>query len=183
MYLPYMSVLFLCAVLLTYREKTIVSAFVGVFLMINGYYFFHRALHLAQKTSLNLHLTIHHQKHNKLHRYVELFIDMIFELIIVAGVPIISQSLFNDWIIPYSIIWFICIAFALNHILNYSFLFSKHHTAHHLTESTNFYPDFMDHLFRTNSGPEHEDMTQQIPSLVQSCIITHFLKVYFQWKE
>ena len=183
MYVPYIILLYIFSVILTYPERTLVSAFVGLFLMINGYYFFHRALHILPKSMFNLHITIHHQKHHSLNRYVELFIDMIFEILIVCGVPLISQSLSNDWIIPYSIIWFVSLAFSLNHIFNYSFLFSKQHTAHHLSESTNFYPDFMDHIFGTNYDKEYEDMNQQIPSLIQACIITHFAKAYFQWKE
>jgi hypothetical protein len=116
-------------------------------------------------------------------RNAELLIDFVFELLFAAGVPYIIQDYIGVHYIPTSILIFMALAFALNHILNYSFLPSEKHKKHHTMKDVNFYPDFMDHLFGTNSDPEYEDMTQQIPSLIQACILTHFMKAYFQWKE
>jgi hypothetical protein len=116
-------------------------------------------------------------------RNAELIIDFIFEVSFAAGLPYLVQTYTGVRYIPTSILVFVALAFALNHILNYSFLPSEKHRNHHIMENVNFYPDFMDHLFGTNSDPEYEDMTQQIPSLIQACILTHFLKAYFQWKD
>jgi len=173
MYTPYLLVLLLCELLI---NKTVGYSIVMIF----WYYFSHQFLHVIP--DFNLHTIVHHNHIFNISREFELLLDFIFECIFIIGFPVLFQYFFVT-VLPTSIIVFIGIAFALNHILNYSFLPSEKHIAHHLNSTVNFYPDFMDHLFETNSDPKYEDMTQHIPSLVQACIIVHFVKAYFQWKD
>ena len=171
MYSVYLIVLLLCQSLL--HTGTWLSFFLYPALMFHWYYASHQVLH--HFPTINLHTLFHHDHLVKLDRNVELFIDFLAELAYLIGIPLIFQWFFQIQIVPTPIIIFISLAFALNHILNYSFLPSDKHRAHHLNDRVNFYPDFMDHLYSTNSDAEYEDMTQHIPSLVQSCIIVHFV--------
>ena len=166
--------------ILVYSQRTFIDVNMGLLLMILWYHGYHRMLHVV---TANLHFAFHHHHLVKMSRNMELIIDFIVETLTVILIPYLIQRNYNSSLIPFSTMVFVSLAFSLNHILNYSFFPSKKHTTHHLSESTNFYPDFMDHLFNTNSDPEYEDMTQHIPSLVQACIITHFAKAYFQWKD
>jgi hypothetical protein len=166
MYSPYIVTALVFGSILVRPERTFVSVFVGSSIFVTWYYFFHRLLHIML---YNLHFAFHHRHMITISRELELLFDFLFETVHVVYFPYLVQRMFNINLIPFSVMVFISLAFGLNHIVNYSFLPSKKHTAHH--------------IFKTNSDPEYEDMIQQIPSLVQACIITHFAKAYFQWKD
>jgi hypothetical protein len=180
MYFAYNTLFLLFGLLLVYPERSFVNVLLSVAVFPFWYYFFHRSLHIFE---YNLHKIFHHDHFFPISRNEELIIDFVFEVLVVIGIPYLIQEYLGFHYIPISILMLGSLAYGLNHILNYSFLPSQKHRNHHIMENVNFYPDFMDHLFGTNSDPEYEDMIQHIPYLVQACIITHFLKAYFQWKD
>jgi len=180
MYSAYGTVMLLFGFLLVYPGRSFLTVLLSVVVFSFWYYLFHISLHWFP---YNLHKCFHHDHTVPISRNTELIIDFIFEVLFAGGLPYLIQTYIGVRYIPTSIIVFVALAFGINHILNYSFLPSEKHRNHHIMENVNFYPDFMDHLFGTNSDPEYEDMTQQIPSLVQACVLTHFLKAYFQWKD
>lgn len=154
---------------------------VQVFLVYLSYYCIHRFV--LHNMSFNPHVYVHHYKYFQVHRYVELGIDFLFEMFSFAVVPLLLQYWLNIWIVPPTIVILITLFLSFGHLFNYSLLGSDIHKAHHTDSTTNFGPDFMDHLLGTNASPEYEDTLQHIPALVQACIVTHFAKAYFQWKD
>ena len=89
----------------------------------------------------------------------------------------------NIWLIPPTILVFMFTTFGISHLFIYSILGSDIHTDHHIDSSKNLAPDFMDHLFETNSQYDYEDMNQHIPCIVMAALVVHFAKLYFQWKD
>jgi len=154
---------------------------IQVFLVYLYYYLYHRfVLHVFD---INLHVYVHHYKYFQIPRYLELIIDFLFEIFSFAGTLTLLQYFLNIWFIPPSIISIVILTLSLSHLFNYSILGSEIHKAHHENPTKNFGPDFLDHIFGTNASEEYEDSIQHIPYLVQACIITHFAKLYFQWKD
>jgi hypothetical protein len=152
-----------------------------VFFVYLYYYLYHRfVLHVFD---INLHVYVHHYKYFHIPRYLELIIDFLFELFSFGGTLLFLQYYFDTWLIPPSVVSIVVLTLSLSHLFNYSLLGSEIHKAHHEDPTKNFGPDFLDQLFGTNAGPEYEDSVQHIPYLVQACIITHFAKAYFQWKD
>jgi hypothetical protein len=89
----------------------------------------------------------------------------------------------NTWLIPPTILFFMFTTLGISHLFSYSILGSDIHRDHHLDSTKNFGPDFIDHLFGTNSKYYYEDMNQHIPCAVMGALIVHFAKLYFQWKD
>lgn len=147
------------------------------------YYFMHRfIIHGLPSSLLNIHLYNHHDKQLHVHRSLELFLDFMAELSWTLPL-LILQYISGVWIVSPSILVFVFLLITISHILNYSILGSQIHYKHHMDPTKNFGPDVMDHLFGTNSEKEREDILQHVSSLVMSCILVHFSKVYFQWKD
>jgi hypothetical protein len=173
--------------LLVYPDRTWNSSFTGLSLMTIAYNILHRFMHYLPTTGiigwLNFHVTVHHNKRVLLPRWLELVIEFIFEFSITLCIPVFYAVLSGEWVIPFSIILFTSIFFAMNHVLFYSLLPSDFHEKHHRNTHVNFIPDYLDHLFGTNADETYEDMNQQIPLILISALITHFAKVYFQWKD
>jgi len=156
------------------------NTIVQVFITYLFYYSFHRfVLHVLD---INPHVYVHHFKYFQIPRSVELCIDFVFEVISFGGIPLAIQNLTGLWLVSPSVIILVVLTLSLSHLFNYSILGSEIHKAHHLDMTKNFGPDFLDQLFGTNAA-EYEDSFQHIPYLVQACIITHFAKAYFQWKD
>jgi hypothetical protein len=161
----------------------ILRASIQVGISILYYYFMHRfIIHGLPSTFLNIHLYNHHDKQLHVHRNLELFIDFIAELSWCLPL-LVLQYVSGVWIVSPSILVFVFLLITISHILNYSILGSQIHYKHHQDSTKNFGPDVMDHLFGTNSEKEREDVLQHVSSLVMSCIVVHFSKVYFQWKD
>jgi len=175
----------LCGIILVYPERGINSASTGLTLMTLGYNIGHRILHWLPTDgimgSLNLHVWLHHNKLWDVSRFVELVLEFIFEFVVVSSIPVLIMVVTNEWVIPFSIILFCSLFFAMNHVLFYSILPSNVHQKHHKDNTINFIPDYLDHLFGTNADSEYEDMTLQVPLLVISCLVVYFSKAYFKW--
>jgi hypothetical protein len=70
------------------------------------------------------------------------------------------------------------------HIINYSiFHTSEKHIKHHITSNKtlspqNYGPDFIDHIFGTNSDEEFENYNHILPNILISFIITYYIYEY-----
>ena len=156
-------------------DNSLICISVEMALVTLFYYFFHRFM--FHNIPLNPHLTVHHEKQFNISRYLELTIDFTSETLILGAI-LLSVQVFTP-----SVVILLLLFFGITHLFIYSILGSATHKKHHEDPTKNFGPDFLDHLFGTNAGPEYEDILQNIPCLVQACIITHFAKGYFQWKD
>jgi hypothetical protein len=99
------------------------------------------------------------------------------------AIPLLVQYLFNDWIIPFSVILLLSMTYTSYHLYNYSILGSKHHGQHHKDHTVNFSPNFLDHLFNTNFDDEHENLDSGIVNAVVCTLLTLWLKQYFKWSD
>ena len=171
----------ICAVIVTFPDRTPMSALLGGGLMALNYYFSHRFLHLFPGP-LNFHLNLHHEKAG-LPRWLELALECILEFIYFMFFPLLFQTLFNDWIIPFSVILLLSMTYTSYHIYNYSILGSKDHSRHHMNPEVNFSPNFLDHLFSTNFDEEHEDLNPGIVNVIACTLIVLYLKRYFGWTD
>jgi hypothetical protein len=168
-----------CAVIVSFPDRSVISALLGGGLMAVNYYFSHRLLHMFPGC-LNFHLNIHHSS-KWIPRSLELLLEGTFELFYFMMIPLILQYVFNDWVIPFSVILLLSLTYTTYHIYNYSIVGSKHHSDHHKDFTKNFSPNFMDHLFETNHDEEHEDLNPGITNVVISTLIVMILKHYFKW--
>jgi hypothetical protein len=171
----------ICSVIVTFPDRSPMSALLGAGLMAVNYYFSHRLLHLAPG-SLNFHLNMHHEKLG-LPRWAELLIEGILEFFYFMFFPIILQATYKDWIIPFSVIVLLSMAYTYYHIYNYSILGSKDHQRHHMNPEKNYSPNFLDHLFETNFNEEHEDLNPGIVNVIACTLATLYLKRYFGWTD
>jgi hypothetical protein len=171
----------ICAVIVTFPDRTPMSALLGGGLMALNYYLSHRFLHLFPGP-LNFHLNLHHEKAG-LPRWLELALECILEFVYFMFFPLLFQTLFNDWIIPFSVILLLSMTYTSYHIYNYSILGSKDHSRHHMNPEVNFSPNFLDHLFSTNFDEEHEDLNPGIVNVIACTLIVLYLKRYFGWTD
>ena len=85
------------------------------------------------------------------------------------------QEITNIHIVPNKTLLLSATLFTSVHIITYSIVGSKKHALQHLNPECNFGPDFVDHVFGTNSDNTFEDMTHYIPNTL---IITSVLYFY-----
>jgi len=171
----------ICAVIVTFPDRSPMSAMLGAALMGLNYYFSHRLLHCIPGP-FNFHLILHHEKIG-LPRWLELTLEGILEFLYFTLFPVMFQTIFNDWIIPFSVILQVSMMYTSYHIYNYSILGSKSHAAHHKNSETNFGPIFIDHLLSTNADDEHEDLNPGILNVVACTLVVLYLKRYFGWTD
>jgi hypothetical protein len=145
------------------------------------YYMSHRFL--FHGFLLNPHITVHHEKQFPISRCLELSIDFLSETILLGSGFLFLQYLTSFWFVSPSVLMMVLLAPGISHVFIYSILGSDTHKKHHEDPTKNFGPDIVDHIFGTNADSEIEDSVQHVPCLVQACIITHFAKAYFQWKD
>ena len=171
----------ICAIIVSFPDRTPVSGLLGGCLMATNYYFSHRLLHLFPGF-LNFHLNLHHDKVG-LPRWLELTLEGICEVFYFMLIPLIVQYLSNDWIIPFSVILLLSMTYTTYHIYNYSVVGVEAHSRHHKDPTVNFSPNFMDHLFDTNFDEEHEDLNPGIINVLLCTLATLYLKRYFKWTD
>ena len=97
--------------------------------------------------------------------------------------PLLFQTVFGDWIIPFSVILLLSMTYTSYHIYNYSIVGSKDHSRHHMNPEVNFSPNFLDHLFSTNFDEDHEDLNPGIVNVIVCTLIVLYLKRYFGWTD
>jgi hypothetical protein len=170
-----------CSIIVCFPDRTPMSAILGSCLMAANYYFSHRLLHLLPGC-YNFHLNLHHDKVG-LPRWLELTLEGIFEVIYFMLFPILIQSMFNEWIIPFSVILLLSLTYTSYHIYNYSILGVDAHSKHHQHPDKNYSPNFMDHLFSTNYDDQHEDLNPGMLNVIVCTLITVYLKYYFKWTD
>jgi glucan phosphoethanolaminetransferase (alkaline phosphatase superfamily) len=125
---------------------------------------------------------MHHEKLG-IPRWAELAIEGILEFFYFMFFPVIFQATYKDWIIPFSVIVLLSMAYTSYHIYNYSILGSKDHQRHHMNPETNYSPNFLDHLFDTNFNEEHEDLNPGIVNVIACTLATLYLKRFFGWTD
>jgi hypothetical protein len=174
-------------IVLVYPARSWNIALVGIILMTIAYNLIHRGMHQLPDNGflgfLNPHIQIHHNKKYNVPRAVELIIEFIYEMAVTISIPVVIGYVSGEWVVPFSIILYTSLYFAFNHVVFYSLLPSKKHEIHHGNTSVNYIPDYLDHLFGTASDETYEDMNAQIPIILISAIIVHFMKGYFKWTD
>jgi len=175
-------VLFVFTVLVSYPERSPLSAGIGLMIMYTWVYFSHRVIHMLPTSVLNLHVYVHHQHEAPIDRRIELFIEAIHDLFMSLNVLLI-QSLVGIHIVPTSVILFYGILYTSVHIVNYSLVGNETHRGHHKNMYTNYGPDTMDHLFGTSGDGVWEDLTPITMNAVMVAPIVLGLKELFHWKK
>jgi hypothetical protein len=143
-------------------------------------YFIHRLYHILPSTGIfryiNIHLSLHHDHEKVLPRPLELVLET-FQNAIWFGILYVLQELTDIHIVPTSIIVFALLVYSSVHIINYSVFGSEKHRQQHLLPNVNFGPDFLDHIFGTNSDPEFENMAHFIPNCILSCLAIKYWRL------
>jgi len=177
-YIPLLIVNSLCSSILELNRIPILQLFTGCMFIYFWSYFIHRLHHNLPKSGiffyLNPHMSLHHEIVKILPRWLELIIETfqdIFWFLILYGI----QELLNIHITPPSIIILAGITYTTTHVINYSMFGSDKHRDQHMNPNNNFGPDFLDHLFHTNSDKEFEDMAHLIPNTIFSFLISYYL--------
>lgn len=186
-YVPHLITYVLFGFLLVFQERSWNTVNASLTLMTISYNLLHRILHLLPTDGplgfLNLHLRLHHEKLYGVPRWLELTLEFLFEMFITVSIPMIAGALSGDWIVPPSLILYVALFFAFNHCVYYSVLSSDKHRIHHGNMTVNFIPDYLDHLFGTNSDPSYEDMNQHIPISIVSALLVWAGKCWIGWRD
>jgi hypothetical protein len=153
-------------------------------------YFVHRSIHYLPIDTciyyINLHLRLHHEKKGYISRFIELSIETIQQVIWFI-VYAIFQYILDIQIVSNTALLFMAILYTSTHTINYSLLGSNvtksyKHESHHKNPNVNYSPDFMDHIFGTNSDSTLENMSHTIPNILCSFVLVYFLKsLYPNW--
>lgn len=176
-YAPVLYVTYLCSLYLE-PATPLLQLRTGCIFIWYWAYFIHRLYHILPCTGIfryiNIHLSLHHAHEKVMPRALELALET-FQNAIWFGILYVLQELSDIHIVPTSIIVFSVLVYTSVHIINYSVFGSEKHRLQHLHPDTNFGPDFLDHVFGTNSDPEFENMAHFIPnSILASLAIKHF---------
>jgi len=107
---------------------------------------------------------------------IELFVNIMFFVLFYF-----IQTFLRIDFVPEIIIFYFGFIYVTIHVINYSlFNISQKHVIHHTsynknTKLYNYGPDFVDHLFATNSSAEFENYDHLIPNGLISFLITYYL--------
>lgn len=180
-YLPMSIVTTTCSLFLEYQYTPFIHIMTGALFSWYWAYGIHRIHHSIPSTGifyyLNPHISIHHSDTKVLPRWLDLTIECLQNM--AWFVPLyILQEVSNIHIVPNSIIALSLLVYASVHYINYSLFESKKHIAQHLNPHINYGPDFLDHIFGTNSDDEFEDMSHFIPNCILSTLLIHYIR---QW--
>jgi sterol desaturase/sphingolipid hydroxylase (fatty acid hydroxylase superfamily) len=177
-YSPLLIVTLLCSLILELSTTPILQLFTGFMFIYLWSYFIHRIDHNLPTDGifyyLNPHISLHHEMVKRLPRWVELIIEGLQDLGIFYLLYYI-QELLDIHITPTSIIFLVAISYTTTHIINYTMFTSDTHRDHHIHKNVNYGPDFLDHIFGTNSDKGFEDMSHMIPNIIVSFLITYWL--------
>jgi len=160
-YLPISIVTTVCSLFLEYQYTPFIQIITGSMFSWFWAYGIHRIHHSIPSTGLfyylNPHISIHHSHVKVFPRWLDLSIECLQNM--AWFIPLyILQELTDIHIVPNSIIALSLLVYASVHYINYSLFESKKHIAQHLNPHINYGPDFLDHIFGTNSDEEFEDI-------------------------
>jgi len=180
----------LCLFILQYDTYSTLHILTSSLYLWMGVYFVHRIIHYLPFDTciyyINLHLRLHHERKGFVSRAVELFIETTQQLIWFF-IYAIAHYMLNIHIVSNAAVLFMAILYTSTHIINYSLLGSEitgsyKHEGHHKNSNVNYSPDFMDHIFGTNSDSTLENMSHTIPNIIGSFLIVYTLKsLYPNW--
>lgn len=173
-YFPVNLVTGLCCLYLEYGKTPILHLMAGGSFTWFWAYWIHRLHHNLPSTGigfyLNPHISIHHSHEKLLPRWLDLFIETIHNIVWFFFLYIL-QELTQIHIVPTSIIVLSMLVYSSVHVINYSMFGSEKHRRQHEIPDSNYGPDFLDHVFGTNSDPELEDMSHFIPNSILSTLL------------
>lgn len=178
-YVPQVFIFSICSIILEYPTTPILQLITGIVFIWYWVYFMHRLHHNIPSTGpfyyFNYHVAIHHAKVKVLPRPVELMLEAVQDLVWFFYLYLI-QEITNIHIVPNKILLLSATLFTSVHIITYSIVGSEKHGLQHLNPDCNFGPDFLDHIFGTNSDDTFEDMTHYIPNtLILASLIYYFI--------
>ena len=180
-YLPVWLVTGLCSFFLEYQHTPYLQLLTGGSFIWFWAYGIHRIHHSIPSTGifyyLNPHISIHHSHTKVFPRWLEMAIETLHNIAWFLFLYII-QEVSNIHIVPNSIIAVSTLVYISVHYFNYSLFESKKHKAQHLNPHVNYGPDFLDHVFGTNSDDDFEEMSHFIPNTIISAVLVHYIR---QW--
>jgi hypothetical protein len=177
------SIVLILAIYLTMNKYSPLHAALSIGILFFYSYFIHMLFHLLPSV-INVHMIFHHIKtDNVVKKYINLFIETFVNI----GFFIIFyllQKLLHFEYVPTILILFYGLLYTSVHIINYSiFHTSEKHVTHHITSdkpssAKNYGPDFIDHVFGTNSDEEFKNYNHILPNILISFIITYHIYEY-----
>ena len=173
-YFPVNLVTGLCCLYLEYGKTPILHLMAGGSFTWFWAYWIHRLHHNLPSTGigfyLNPHISIHHSHEKTLPRWLDLFVETIHNIVWFFFLYLL-QELTQIHIVPTSIIVLSMLVYSSVHVINYSMFGSEKHRRQHEIPDSNYGPDFLDHVFGTNSDPDFEDMSHFIPNSILSTLL------------
>lgn len=172
-YSPQIIVFGICAILLEYPSTPILHIVTGSIFIWIWSYFAHRIVHNVPEkfTHLFPHVSIHHKHTIVFNRFIDLLIEAIADFGIFIPVYVM-QYLIDIQIVPNYVIFLSALMYISIHIIHFSILKqSEKHSNHHANPGVNFGPDYLDHIFGTNSDNEYENSIYTIPYIVASYLL------------
>jgi hypothetical protein len=169
----------LCAYAVEYKTTPLLQIYVGTLFIWIWVYFIHRLHHNIPSTGifyyLNPHISFHHAEVKTIPKWLDLTIETLQN--IMWFVPLYLLQEFTDiHIVPTNIILLSMLVYVSVHIVNYSMLGSDKHARQHKNPHSNYGPDFLDHMFGTNSDDTFEDMIGFIPNTILACLFILYIR-------
>ena len=177
-YLPIFGVNAACIYFLESEHIPCLQLFTGSMFTWYWAYGIHRLHHNIESTGifyyLNPHLSIHHSHEKVMPRLLELTIETLHNIVWFFLLYLL-QELTGLHLVANTIIVMAMLVYSTVHVINYTMFGSEKHRAQHLNPDVNYGPDFLDHVFGSNSDEEFEDMSHFIPNSILSTLAIRYL--------
>lgn len=173
-YFPVTLTTGICSLYLEYGKTPMLQLLTAATFTWLWAYWIHRLHHNIPSSGicfyLNPHISLHHSHTKTLPRWLELIIETGHNSVWFLYLYIL-QEITQIHIVPPSMILLSMLVYSSVHVVNYSMFGSEKHRRQHEVPDSNYGPDFLDHIFGTNSDPEFEDMAHFIPNSILSTLL------------
>jgi hypothetical protein len=177
-YYPVNFTTIVCAFAIEYKTTPPLQIYVATLFIWLWIYGIHRLYHNIPSTGifyyLNTHIAFHHAEHKTIPPWLDLTIETIQNMVWFA-ILYFLQEVSGVHLVPSRIILLSMLVYVSVHIVNYSMIGSDKHTKQHENPHINYGPDFLDHMFGTNSDDSFEDMIGFVPNTILACLFILYL--------
>jgi len=177
-YLPVSIVTAACTYFLEYTRTPDLHLITGSMFTWFWAYGIHRLHHSIPSTGifyyLNPHMSIHHSHVKILPRWLELTVETLHNSVWFFLLYLL-QEVTDLHLVPNSIILMAMLVYSTVHVINYTMFGSEKHKEQHRNPDVNYGPDFLDHVFGSNSTEEFEDMSHFIPNSILSALAIRYM--------